>query len=138
MITFKTTRTIRDLDLRPLYEAVGWVSYTERVADLATLMVNSQLVVSAWDNEKLVGLARTVGDGISIAYLQDILVLPEYQNKGIGSKLLQKVLEMSKDIRQFVLITDGQAENRAAIAFYKKHGLQTFEETQTCGLWRVI
>jgi len=138
-ITYKNTKTIQDFDLRPLYEAVGWISYTEQIADLSTLVTNSQLVISAWDNEQLVGLIRTVGDGISIQYVQDILVLPEYQNKGIGSKLLKKVMEASKQIRQFVLITDGSDENQAAIEFYKKHGLQTFEEKpQICGLWRVI
>lgn len=139
MITYKTTKTIQDHDLRPLYETVGWLSYTQALADLATLLTNSQLVISAWDNEQLVGLIRTVGDGISIQYVQDILILPTYQNQGIGSQLLQKVLEASKNIRQLVLITDGSDENKAAIAFYQKHGLQTFDEKpQICGLWRVI
>jgi len=65
-------------------------------------------------------------------------VLPEYQKRGIGSKLLQHVLDESKDIRQFVLITDGSEENKAAIEFYKKLGLRTFEETEVCGLWRMV
>ena len=137
MITYQTTKTIKDLDLRPLYEAVGWKSYTERVTDLSALVANAQLVLSAWDNEKLVGLIRTVGDGISIQYVQDILVLPDYQNKGIGSELLKKIIEKSKDIRQFVLITDGSDENKVAIEFYQKNGLKTFADTGICGMWRM-
>jgi len=86
----------------------------------------------------LVGLIRTVGDGISIQYVQDLLVLPEYQKRGIGSRLLRQVIEQSQEIRQFVLITDGSEENKAAIEFYQKQGLKTFDESGLCGLWRVV
>ena len=137
MITYKETKEINDSNLRPLYESVGWVAYTEKISDLSILLTNCQLVFSAWDNEKLIGLIRTVGDGISIQYVQDILVLPEYQKQGIGRELLQKVMEMSKEIRQFVLITDGSEDNQAAIEFYKKQGLATFEEVGLKGLWRL-
>ena len=138
MIEYKETRLISDANLRPLYESVGWTSYTDKISDLRTLLTPCQLVFSAWDNEVLVGLIRTVGDGISIQYVQDILVLPDYQKQGIGSKLLEKVIEHSKEIRQLVLITDGSEDNKAAIEFYKRHGLQTFEETGVCGLWRMV
>jgi len=136
MVEYKEMKLIDDADLRPLYESVGWVSYTNQVSDLSRLLAASQLVYAAWDASKLVGLIRTVGDGISIQYVQDLLVMPAYQKQGIGSELLKRVMEASKDIRQLVLITDGEDENKAAIAFYKKHGLQTFEETKICGLWR--
>jgi len=138
MIEYKETKLISDSDLRPLYESVGWVSYTDKVSDLTTLLTHCQLVFSAWDNGKLVGLIRTVGDGISIQYVQDLLVLPEYQKRGIGSKLLKKAIEQSKEIRQFVLITDGSEENKAATTFYQKQGLMNFDETGICGLWRVV
>jgi len=135
---YKETKLISDSNLRPLYESVGWTAYTDKISDLRTLLTPCQLVFSAWDNEVLVGLIRTVGDGISIQYVQDILVLPKYQKRGIGSKMLEQVIEHSKEIRQFVLITDGSKENKAAIEFYKKHGLQTFEESVICGFWRMV
>ena len=138
MIAYKKTKLIDDSDLRPLYESVGWVSYTNKVSDLSALLTPCQLVFSAWDNTKLVGLIRTVGDGISIQYVQDLLVMPSYQKRGIGSRLLQNIINESKNIYQFVLITDGKEENKAAIEFYKKHGLQTLEETGLCGLWRMV
>ena len=98
MITYKTIKTIEDKDLRPLYDAVGWVSYTDQITDLGVLVVNAHLVVSAWNGDQLVGLIRTVGDDVSIQYVQDILVLPDYQNQGIGSELLERVMEESRDI----------------------------------------
>jgi len=137
MIEYKEIKSISDSDLRPLYKSVGWVSYTDELSDLSILLTNCQLVYSAWHDEKLVGLIRTVGDGISIQYVQDLLVLPEYQKRGIGSRLLQQVIEQSQEIRQFVLITDGSEENKAAIEFYKQQGLKTFDESGLCGLWRV-
>lgn len=138
MIEYKETKLINDHELRPLYESVGWVSYTDKISNLSTLLTHCQLAYSAWHKGKLIGLIRTVGDGISIQYIQDILVLPEYQKQGIGSKLLKQVIETSKDIRQLVLITDASEENKAAIEFYQKQGLRLFDETGVCGLWRII
>jgi len=142
MITYKETKQIEDKDLRPLYLSVGWASYTERITDLSTLLVDCQLVYSAWDTntlggEKLVGLIRTVGDGLSIQYIQDFLVLPDYQKQGIGTTLFKKVLEHSEHIRQLVLITDGSEENREIIEYYKNLGLRTFTDAGLCGLWRM-
>lgn len=136
MITYKETKLIEGKDLRSLYSAVGWISYTDKIADLKALLANCQLVYSAWDEEKLVGLIRTVGDGLSIQYVQDFLVLPAYQKQGIGTTLFQYVVKKSEHIRQFVLITDGSDENKEIIAYYKKQGLTTFDEAGLAGLWR--
>jgi len=138
MIEYKETKLINDNELRPLYESVGWVSYTNEISDLNTLLTNCQLVYSAWHKGELVGLIRTVGDDISIQYIQDILVLPEYQKQGIGAKLLKQVIESSKNIRQLVLMTDGNEENNATIEFYKKQGFRPFDEIGICGLWRMM
>lgn len=73
----------------------------------------------------LVGLIRVVGDGYSIVYIQDILVLQEYQNNGIGKKLIEIVLNKYKDVRQKVLLTDNKDKT---ILFYKKVGFLKAEE----------
>ncbi|HCW74840.1 MAG TPA: GNAT family N-acetyltransferase, partial [Clostridiaceae bacterium] len=64
----------------------------------------------AWEKEELIGLIRTVGDGHTILYIQDILVLNTHRDKGIGSMLLQEVLEKYKHVRQKVLLTE-EAKN---------------------------
>lgn len=136
MIQYKRTKEISDSDLRLLYSAVNWVSYTEKVEDLSLLITNSQTVISAWKEEQLVGLIRTVGDGLSIQYVQDLLVLPEYQKQGIGTRLIKQVLDESKHIRQLVLITDGSKENQTIISWYKEMGLSVFEDIGLTGLYR--
>ncbi|WP_371441116.1 GNAT family N-acetyltransferase, partial [Micrococcus sp. HMSC31B01] len=78
-------------DVRALYDAVGWSAST---ADMDTLMgglQGSATVVTAFDGGRLVGLARVVSDGHTIAYLQDILVHPVHQRRGIASELLRHV-----------------------------------------------
>ena len=49
---------------------------------------NSNLTISAWDNNKLIGIARSMTDFHYACYLSDLAVDKQYQNKGIGKKLL--------------------------------------------------
>ncbi len=51
------------------------------------MIKNSNLVVSAWDGEKLVGIARSVTDFHYACYLSDLAVDKKYQNRGVGRKL---------------------------------------------------
>lgn len=133
MLSFSDTRDISDSQLRPLYESVGWTNYTRQFPDLSVLLKQVQLVYSAWDGDRLVGLIRTVGDGLYIQYIQDILVLPTFQKRGIGAKLLKYVLAESSNIQQVMLATDGSAENEPIREWYTKHGLTEFSQAGTAG-----
>lgn len=108
-----------------LYEDVEWYAYTKDRIRLKNAIDNSLKVITAWDNDKLVGLIRIVGDNHTIIYIQDILVLEEYQGQGIGSNLLNLTLEKYKSIRQIVLMTDNTKET---ISFYKKNGMDDTAE----------
>lgn len=103
-----------------LYEDVGWTSYTDEPDLLMKAIENSQKVWTLWEGEKLIGLARTIGDGATICYLQDILVLKAYQGRGLGGNLLKEIMKENKKIRQFVLLTDDTEKTKG---FYKKLGL---------------
>lgn len=95
--------TIKDIDIKQLenlYNDVGWVAYTQDLKVLKQAVLQSLDVIAAWDNDKLVGLIRVVGDGLTIMYIQDILILNAYQNKGIGSELLQQMLIKYNNVRQ--------------------------------------
>ncbi|NLK43025.1 MAG: GNAT family N-acetyltransferase [Tissierellia bacterium] len=107
--------------LMDLYSDVEWLIYTKDKIKLYNAVNNSLKVITAWDDEKLVGLIRVVGDGHTIIYIQDILVLKNYQGKGIGSSLLKLVLEQYKSIRQVVLMTD---DTDKTINFYEKNGMR--------------
>lgn len=107
-------------ELINLYEDVKWIAYTNDVKQLKNAIDNSLKVWSVWDADRLVGLARVVGDDYTIIYIQDILISEEYQNQGIGSKLLKLILEQYKSIRQVVLMTDNIEKT---IRFYQKNGM---------------
>ena len=109
-----------------LYDDCGWTAYTDEPVILEKAIKNSLEVLTLWDGEILVGLARTVGDGATICYLQDILILNSYQGKGLGTRLLDQVLADNDHIRQFILLTEDAHKNRN---FYRKLGLEPVEST---------
>lgn len=103
-----------------LYKDVKWSAYTNEPENLNNAIDNSLKIWTVWDGTQLIGLARVVGDGYTIIYIQDILILESYQGQGIGSKLLKLILEQYKSVRQIVLMTE---ETEKTISFYKKNGL---------------
>jgi predicted N-acetyltransferase YhbS len=50
---------------------------------------NSDLVLTAWDEDKLVGVCRTITDWVWCSYLADLAVSPGYKKSGIGKKLIE-------------------------------------------------
>lgn len=103
-----------------LYDDAGWTAYTDEPDLLMKAIENSLKVWTLWDGEKLIGLARTIGDGATICYLQDILILKAYQGRGLGTDLLKKIMKENEIIRQFVLLTDDTEKTKG---FYNKLGL---------------
>lgn len=105
-ITFTTNKTIDKEQLKHLYNDVKWTVYTNNVEQLQQALLQSLDLVSAWDDDQLVGLIRIIGDGLTIIYIQDILVLNRYQNQGIASQLTQKIVTKYNHVRQKVLLTE--------------------------------
>lgn len=112
-------------DLLALYSDAGWTAYTCNPELLLTAYENSLKVISAWDGNQLTGIIRAVGDGCTILYIQDIIVLSSYQRNGIGKQLMQDLLNIYPTIRQKVLMTDNQPET---IAFYTSLGFVPTEK----------
>lgn len=107
-------------DVVPLYEAVGWTAYLDDVDVLRRSLLGSHAIAVAFDdNADVVGLARIISDGATIAYLQDVLVHPDHQRTGLGAQLVETVMRTVPDVRQRVLLTDDEAGQRA---FYEALG----------------
>ena len=120
MIGYKKNDTISFEEIFPLYEAVGWTNYTTNPTMLKNALEHSLFLISARDEEgNLIGFLRAVGDGFSIVYIQDIIVLPEYQRQGIGTQLLRQTLEYFKEVYQMILTTDSELKT---LAFYESNG----------------
>jgi GNAT superfamily N-acetyltransferase len=59
-------------------------------ARMAAMLANANLVISAWDAELLVGIARSLSDFCYVTYLSDLAVRLAYQRQGIGRELIRR------------------------------------------------
>lgn len=106
-------------ELTALYQSVGWSAYSRDPASLHVSVMASAHVVTARHDGEVVGLARVISDFGSIVYLQDVLVHPDHQRRGIGRLLVERVLRPFSEVRQTVLLTDADP---ALTAFYVSLG----------------
>lgn len=116
-------QTLTEAELVALYDSVGWSAYTRDPQQLRAAIRGAHRVAAARVSGELVGLARTISDGVTIVYLQDVLVRPDRQGQGIGALLVRTLLAEYPGVRQKVLITDNEARQAA---FYTALG---FTET---------
>ncbi|MEH7226691.1 GNAT family N-acetyltransferase [Bacillus sp. JJ1566] len=127
-INFNNSKKINIEQLEKLYNDVQWYAYTNDLEVLQQALFESLDVLSAWDGEELVGLIRVVGDGLTIIYIQDILVLNAYQNQGIASQLIQQILNKYSNVRQKVLLTEEAPDVRH---FYEKNDFHSCDKGST-------
>ena len=120
----------REDEILSLYRSVGWSAYTDHPDTLRKGFENSLLTLAAYRGGQLLGLLRAVGDGYTIVFVQDILVFPEHQRKGVGTALLQALLDRYRHVRQIHLATDITPKT---IAFYRSAGFRELSEMGCCG-----
>lgn len=112
-------------EILDLYNSVGWTNYTKHPERLQKGYENSLCILAAYCENKLVGILRAVGDGATILFIQDIIVLPEYQRMGIGTSLMKFAMKKYSDVYQIELLTDNTEKT---IEFYKSVGLTPANE----------
>lgn len=115
-MTISDRRDITKEDIIDLYKANKWSS-AEKPNELYLGLINSHSLVSAWDNDRLVGIGNAISDGYLVIYYPHLLVHPEYQGKGIGQMIVRKMQEKYGQFHMQMLTADGKA-----IDFYKKTG----------------
>ena len=107
-----------------LYESVGWTTYTRDPEVLMRSLAGSHRLVAARDGDRLVGLARSLSDGATVVYLQDVLVHPEWQRGRLGGRLLAELFAGYEGVRQRVLLTDDEEHQRSfyqGLGFVESH-----------------
>lgn len=110
-----------------LYHALEWSS-AKKPDKLYNALMNSDSLISAWDEDRLVGMGNAISDGYLVVYYAHLLVHPEYQGKGIGRMIVKKMQEKYGDFHQQTLVADGEA-----VDFYKKCGFERAGKTEP--LW---
>ena len=79
-------------EVQKLFLSVGWIS-GQYPARLYKALMHSSTVVTAWDGNHLVGLARVIDDSELVAYMHYVLVDPAYQGHGIASTMITMIKE---------------------------------------------
>ena len=123
-----------EAEILPLYKAVGWSNYYEHPEMLKKAYAGSLCTLAAYEDETLTGIIRCVGDGYSILFIQDILVYPEYQRRGIGTALMKAVLEKYPHTYQIELATDNTEKT---VSFYKSLGFRPMQDIGCCGFMKI-
>lgn len=77
-----------------LFESTGWnAEYGLHAEELLKAISNSWYLLCAYDQQKLVGTGRIVSDGVFHALIVDVIISPEYQRNGLGTLIMQKLVE---------------------------------------------
>jgi len=118
MIKYCTDKKVDYNKLIVLFNQVGWNDKTKDTNRLRTMVENSQIVVTAWDGEEMVGFARCTTDYVFNGQINNVVVDASYRGKGIGEVLINKIINTSE---QVTYILRGDIENEG---FYKEIGFE--------------
>jgi N-acetylglutamate synthase-like GNAT family acetyltransferase len=105
-----------------LYLSSGINRPTGDYARIEKMYHNSNLVITAWHKQTLVGISRALTDFCYCCYLSDLAVRKEYQKEGIGKKLIELTKSTIGDQAMLLLLS---AET--AMDYYPKVGFQKVE-----------
>ncbi len=120
-----------ELDLDQVIELYNASTLGERrpVDDrrvMSDMLRHANLVVTAWDGDLLVGIARTLTDFSYVGYLSDLAVKASHQRKGIGIQLVQKTREKMGPKSMLVLLAAPKA-----VEYYPKIGFSKHNSAWT-------
>ena len=93
MLSYEINGHVEPGQIAELRQAVGWNGMR---ASYEKSLKNSYCYIVCYDGEQLVGFLDVVSNGVTDAYLQDLIVAPSYQRKGIGSALVSMAVDKLK------------------------------------------
>lgn len=121
-IEYKTDKKLPADQLHNLFMEMGWSDGSETPFMLENFnapFINSTVVVSAWDSDKLVGCIRALSDKTVRSIIHDLAVATEYQNRGIGTELVERCIAHFPNSEWIV----GTTPNN--FGFYERFGMKT-------------
>lgn len=88
-----------------LYDKAGLPRPTADTGRIAAMYAHSNLIVTAWDGDLLVGVSRSITDWVWSCYLADLAIDPGYQKAGIGRKLIELTREKLGEESMILLLS---------------------------------
>lgn len=120
MLEYKTNPGASPESIAALRRSVGWGGME---AALRNPALRDYLQIACYDGDELVGFLDVVSNGVTDAYIQDVMVRPDYQGKGIGTELMNRAISRLKaDHIYMISVIYGEEELRP---FYERFGFYT-------------
>ncbi|MGP4038288.1 GNAT family N-acetyltransferase [Gracilibacillus sp. D59] len=119
---YKTDITITPRDLSEVFRASGIKRPYEDLDRMQQMLDHANVLVTAWEQEKIVGVARGLTDFSYCCYLSDLAVVQNYQHQGIGRQLIEHVKKELNDHVALILLSAP-----AAMDYYPKVGFDKIE-----------
>ena len=126
---YSETRELPIEGVVDLYRANGWSS-ADKPEQLHKALVASHSLISAWDDDRLIGLGNAISDGHLVVYYPHLLVHPEYQGCGVGSEIMRRLMRRYNGFHQQMLVADGRA-----LDFYRKCGFERAGQTESMWIY---
>ncbi|MDJ0601246.1 MAG: GNAT family N-acetyltransferase [Crocosphaera sp.] len=111
--------------LQMLFNQAAFWARERTINDLKSAVLNSNPVVTVWDENKMIGFCRGTSDGVYRATIWDVVIHTEYQGLGLGRKLVETALShpLMSQVERVYLMTTYQQK------FYQKIGFQENQST---------
>ncbi len=106
-------------DIIEVYDSSGIKRPTEDSERIATMYENSNLIISAWSDHKLIGISRALTDFCYVCYLSDLAVRKEYQKEGVGKHLIELTKKQIARRTTLILLSAPMA-----MGYYPKVGFE--------------
>jgi GNAT superfamily N-acetyltransferase len=112
-----------------LYRDAGLPRPIDDADRIERMMKGSNLVVSAWEGDKLVGISRSITDGAWSTYLADLAVATSHQKAGVGRKLIELTKQAAGEESMVLLLSVP-----TAMEYYPKIGMDRLDNAFI--IWR--
>jgi len=122
MITYQYNQPLDPADIARVFDASGITRPTNDLPRIARMFEHANLVISAWNQDQLVGVCRALTDFSFCCNLSDLSVDRAYQKQGIGSTLIQHVRNAIDDRVSLILLSAP-----GAMSYYPSVGFSAIE-----------
>ncbi len=124
-IRIKTVKELNPADVVKLYIDAGWWRADYSAELIPEMIRNSEVFAAAFDQDKLIGMGRALGDRVSDAYIQDVVVLTPCRGRGIGSAIINHLIAELKARKIDWIGLIGEPGTKP---FYEKLGFELMRE----------
>ncbi|SHM47688.1 GNAT family N-acetyltransferase [Gracilibacillus kekensis] len=121
-IMYKDDITITPIDLSEIFKKSGIIRPFDDLDRLQQMLDHANVLVTAWDEERLVGVARGLTDFSYCCYLSDLAVDETYQEQGIGKELINRVQLLLNENVALILLSSPKAMD-----YYPKVGFEKID-----------